>query len=625
MSAPLRTRKSNKSVAFFILGLLVLSLLGFGVRSVGRTGNQTIAMVGSQEVTVDQFYRELNGQVRALSRQIGQNVTIEQARTLGIEEPVLAQVLAAAALDGENARIGLSVGDRRIRELLLNTPAFQDVTGAFDETAYKYQLEQQGLKPAENDDILRRNSARVLLQTAISGGIAPTDSYGRALLTFVGEQRTFRWAAMNEGMLAAPVAEPGEADIAAWYTDHPDAYTAPRIRKITYAALLPEMIVGSIKPPETDLRALYDGQPERFNTAQRRVIDRVVFGNQAEAEAAFAALQSGEKTFADVVGARGLELADVDMGEVVKGTLGGAGDAVFALSQPGLAGPVATDLGPAIFRVKAILAAKSQPFDAVRDMLGDEYAADAARRRIDADITAIDDLLASGATLEEVAAETDMQVAVIDFAEGNTGGIAANEEFRTAALAATKDDFPEVKTLAGGGIFALRLDAIIEPELKPLADVRSEVIADWKHAETIRTLREYADANKTRLENGDSFASLALIALSATDLRRESPIDGAPQGLVGAMFKLKVGEVAVFQEGDAIVIARLDAIRPFDANDPQNAALMQSARQQFGNLIGRDIARAFGTALQDREGITVNQALVNAVFTQSATRAPRHQ
>src|SRR5690606_26513793 len=93
-----------------------------------------------------------------------------------------------------------------------------------------------------------------------------------------------------------------------------------------------------------------------YHQPERRLVERLVFATEDEAKAALDAIAKGETDFETLVTERGLTLDDINLDEVTRDSFGtAAGDAVFALAEPGLAGPVMTDLGPAIFRVNAIL------------------------------------------------------------------------------------------------------------------------------------------------------------------------------------------------------------------------------------------------------------------------------
>lgn len=618
MTAPLRAkRKKGNMIIWALMGLLVVSLTGFGVTSVGSGGAQAIGSVGDRKVTVNEYVRALQAQMREFSQQIGQNLTMEQVQAFGIDRMVLQQVLATAALDGESDLIGLSVGDQRVLAALRDTEAFQNLTGQFDETAYRFALDRANLKPAEYDEILRSESARAMLQIAVGAGVQANDTFPLAMLSFVAETRDFEWAMFGPEHLAEPVRLPDETEIEAHYRANPDAYTAPETRAITYALLTPDMLIGGIEPDEEALKALYESDIARYVQPERRIVDRVVFASEADARAAMDAIMAAEKSFADIVAERGLELSDVDLGDVALTDLApAAGEAVFSLAEPGLVGPVQSSLGPALFRLNAILEAQNTGFDEVRDELHAEFVADRARRMVDDAINPIDDLLASGATLEEIAAETDMAAGKIDYAIGDTDGIAAHQEFRDAAKAVNEGDFPEIVTLEGGGIFALRLDGVTPPALRPLAEVRETVIADWQAAETRRQLVAIAAATVEQAAGGAGLGELALSPRPEAGIRREAFIEGAPEGLVGKVFGLSEGEAALVEDASGIAIVRLTAITPFDPETPDNKALLTGVAGQYSRQIGEDLYDAFATAVQNRAGISLNQSMINAVHTQ---------
>ena len=178
------------------------------------------------------------------------------------------------------------------------------------------------------------------------------------------------------------------------------------------------MIVGDIEVPEADLREEYGKRSAEYSKPERRLLERLIYPDAEAATAAKARFDAGEVDFATLVTERGLALLDIDLGDVTIEALDDAGKAIFAMDTPGVIGPLDTDLGPALFRMNGILTATEISFSSVRQQLQDELALDRARRQINADITNIDDLLAGGASLSEVADETNMQLAQIDWAEG---------------------------------------------------------------------------------------------------------------------------------------------------------------------------------------------------------------
>ncbi|MEC8042670.1 MAG: peptidylprolyl isomerase, partial [Pseudomonadota bacterium] len=158
---------------------------------------------------------------------------------------------------------------------------------------------------------------------------------------------------------------------------------------------------------------------DQFIVAERRLVERLIYSDATAADAAKAALDAGEKDFETLVADRGLDLADVDMGDVTAASLGAAGSDVFALDGTGVVGPVETTLGPALFRVNGVLPGSETTLDEAREELHAELASDAARRQIDRVAEDLDDLLAGGATLEELEGEGGAVLSSIDWHAGS--------------------------------------------------------------------------------------------------------------------------------------------------------------------------------------------------------------
>ncbi len=255
--------KVGRVVVWIILAMLVVGLAGFGATNFGG-GVRSIGHVGETEIPVTTYGRALQQELRALEQQTGRSFTVAEAQTFGIDRVVLARVVAQAALDDEARRLGLSVGDEQVREEIVRISAFQGVDGRFDREAYEFTLERSGLDVAEFEDQIRADTARGLLQRAISSGVATPDTYVSTLYDFARETRDFVWIRLAEDDLTATLPEPTEEDLQAYHAEHPEAFTLPEGRVITYAWLTPEMLTEQIEVDEAALQALYDERRAQY-------------------------------------------------------------------------------------------------------------------------------------------------------------------------------------------------------------------------------------------------------------------------------------------------------------------------------------------------------------------------
>ena len=613
MAQRAKGQKSN-FVVWGIVILLIVGFAGFGANGLGGR-IQSVGSVGDTEISVDRYARELDQELRALSAQVGRPVSLAQARQFGVDSNVLQRLVSGAALENEAARIGLSIGDEEVHQQVLSSPGFVGLDGNFDREAYEFALEQNGMTPAQYENVLRVTAARGILERAVLGGVRAPDVYANVTLDYVGERRNFSWIELDEATLSTPVPAPDDAGLRAFYDAHTDDFMLPDTKTLTYAWLSPDRLIDQVEIDQDTLRAVYAERDAQFNQPERRLVERLIFATQAEADAAVEALADGT-TFDTLVSDRGLTLSDVDLGDVSRGDLGSAADTVFALSEPGIAGPAQTDLGPALFRINAILAAQSTPFDDVANDLRAELAADRARRIVADQIAEFDDLLAGGATLEELADETDMVLGQIDWSAETTDGIAAYTGFSQAAAQVAQGDFPEIAELADGGVFALRLDTLTPAHPEPFDDARDAVQAAWHLDQVSTRLADEAAVLIAQLENGTRIGTLGHPVTVETHVTRAAFIQGSVPALMSKVFELDKGESALIQAEGKVWIIQLRAVLPPDADNPEAEELAAAVAGETAQGIAQDILASFTRAIQADAGISLNQAALNSIHAQ---------
>jgi peptidyl-prolyl cis-trans isomerase D len=614
-------KKAGKTLSnlfvWVILGLLFVALAGFGIGSFSGGGAQ-VGQVGEAEITADDYARALDQEIRARIAQTGQPVTLSTLQTQGVDQAVLQSLVARAALAHEADTMGLSVGDVEVARQITEIESFQGLDGQFDREAYEFTLRQNGLDAAEFEEDVREDTARSLLQLAIVGGLQPNATIAETLVAFQGETRDFSLLTLTEADLPAGLPAPTPEELQAYYDENPQRFTRPEARRITYAWVTPAILMDSVPVDEDALRALYEDRNSLYRQPERRLLEQLTFLEEAEAQAAYDAILAGETTFDALVEERELTLEDIDLGEVARDDLPAAtAEAIFADTESEIIGPLESTFGgAALFRVNAVLDASEVSFEEAQEELRSELAADAARRTIDDLRDPVDDLLASGATLEELAADTEMVLGQIDYTPTTEGGIAGYDAFREAALAVEEGDFPELLELSDGGLFALRLDETVPPALPPLAEIEDEVAEAWRESALRAQLAARGEALVAELATGATLEDLGRVD-QEQQVRRQDFIPDAPPTLVAQVFQLSApGDTVLVPAADRAFIARLDSINPAARNDPGSAILMQIMSQTVAQSMAQDIFEAYGRAVQTEAGISLNQSMINAVHSQ---------
>lgn len=604
--------KTTKTLVWILMGMLVLGLGGFGVTNL--SGNlRTIGTVGDKELDINVYSRALQQEIRAFEAQTGQSLNFAQIQQFGIDANVLSRVVSTRALDHEAAQLGLSIGDTTLSRQILEISAFQGIDGNFDREGYKFALQQQGLSETQFEVSLREETARTLLQGAIVSGTTMPDIYTETLINYIGERRDFAWVRFSKNDLAAPLPAPTEAELAAYHSANEAQFTLPEMKRITYALLVPNMLIDTVELSDTALRELYTERAGEFVQPERRLVERLVFPDDAAAETAKIALESNETSFEELVAGRGLALSDIDLGDVTREALGDAGGAVFNGIAGTVVGPFESSLGPALFRVNGVLPARETSFEEALPMLRDALASDRTRRMIDDQIENIEDLLAGGATIEELASETDMELETLDWHSGNGEGAGAYTAFSEAASLVTVDDFPEVIQLDDGGIVALRLDEILAPRLQPVGDVQEELSESWRRAETDKRLFSQAEALVAQIAAGAEMSAGGLVVTKESGLMRTDYIEGTPAAFMEDIFSMSIGDLKIVDSFGSVMVVRLDDIRGPDTNNPELKVARQRLEEQAAAAISQDLYAAFAGDARARAGVILDQRAINAV------------
>jgi len=607
-------KKKPRYGAWVVVGVVLLGLAGFGTG--GLSGNiRSIGSVGEKEISVTSYQRALNEQIRGISAQFGQQISFQQAQAFGIDQLALNQVVMLRTLDNEAAELGVSVGDERVFARLQAIPSFQGA-GGFNRETYRLALQQSGQSAAEFETGIREETARTLLQGAVISGIPAPDAYADAVVQFISETRNITWAVVDESALTAPVPGATPAAQQEYYDANPEEFTLPESRAITYVWLTPTMIIDEMVVPDEAVERLYDERIAEFRQPERRLVERLVYLNQDLAQEAFDRVAAGAATFEDLVIERGLTLSDVDLGDVSQDDLRSAGEAVFAAETGEVVGPFNSSLGPALFRMNAILAAQETTLEEATPNLRDELAAEAARQFINDSADPIIDLLAGGATMADLAERTDMQLGTLNWTPENTDGIAAYDAFRREAAEVQEGQFAEIFDLADGGIFALTLDGIVPPTLQPLDDVRDAVSAAWQAQARQDAIMEKAAEIAPDILPLTGFDTVGLVPQVEENLSRRSFVEGTPPDFNAAIFEMTIGEVRVIDAENRAIIVRLDNTAAPDLNDENVIAQREAIAENTRAGIAQDIFDAYATSVQQRTEQNLNLNTINAVNAQ---------
>ena len=620
----------SKVSSIFVKILFVLLIASFAIWGIGDTifgsphGRAAVEIDGETQVTAveaaEQFDRD--------RRRLGIPITVDQAIQIGLLDQTLQNMTVQSLIVAATDRLGLSASDDQIVDLIHRQ--FRDSTGTFDRTAYQTFLASNGWTEEEFVARARRDLARNQLLGALGTGSDKTvpESIVKALHAYREERRIAEAVRIDAAALPAPE-QPDDATLAAYYDAHKTEYETPEYRGISWLAVSPQSIAGSIEIPEDELRTAFDERKDSFGTKGTRTVDQAVFADEAEAKAAFDRIQAGED-FAAVAGdLTGMSAAELDFGTVGRDELPeGTADAVFAVTEPGtVTEPVESPFGWHLFRIREATVGAPATFEDVRDELKRELALDRAYDEVFERSNALEDSLAGGATLEETAQSLGIPLNQIPFVarDGSqpSGGIVTTlpgEPFLTTAFETEVGGQSTLSETRDGTYFILRVDGVEPPKIPELDQIRPQVVDNWTTEQRLEQAEDLADAIVAAVNDGTPLGDAA--AAQGLTVERLPPItrrgqalpSGWPPAVAGALFEQKAGAAsAVSSDQGAAVISLVNVIEGGGAL----AAPETQVREEVSGGISSDLVELLLADLESRHQVEVNPGAVRQLFTLS--------
>ncbi|MFZ8868943.1 MAG: SurA N-terminal domain-containing protein [Paracoccaceae bacterium] len=609
-----QSKSISKYFVWILLGLLIIGLGGFGASGLSGT-MRSVGSVGDRDISIDEYARALRQELAQTGQQFGQTLTFEQAQLFGLPQQTLSRLVLQKAIEVEADRLGLSVGDEAVLEQLVKVSAFRGSDGQFSREAYTFALENNRLSEAEFEDGIRQETTRNIVQAAVVTGNVMPSIFTEKMIDFLLETRSFTHVQLNEADLATPLQEATEAQLQAYYDENIERFTVPESKQLTIASLDLTQLSEKVTVSDEAVAAFYEKQNALYNQPERRIVERLVFSDAQSADAAAAALKNGTSDFDALLEQRGLTAADVSLGAIDQSFFGqGTGAAVFNADLNTAIGPFSDDLGAAIFRVTEVLPAQSAPLEDVADQLRQELALELAAKDVDGVSAQAEDLLAAGATLEDLALETDLVLSTLSYHAGVAEGLAADQAFRQAAFEVKSEDFPEIIRLDNGGLAALRLDETQAPRPQPLAEIREDAMKAWRVEALRKALLAQADDLKSQLEAKTMrIEEIGGILHQETGLNRQERPATTTANVIERAFELAPDAVDVFDDAGQITLILVTEIMAADRQSELAKDIMQEITAQLSDGLSQDLFEAYVGQIQARADVSLNQAALNAV------------
>lgn len=628
--------QSKWGVAFTLgfLGLIAFAFASGDVASTGGFGSASagdkVAKIGKKNLTSNEVERSIST-ILTRMRQTDPTATMASFLSRNGLEDLLTYLIDRRAGVQFGERHGLHIGDRLIDSEIAKIPRIQGPDGKVDPNLYRQYLAERGMSDAE----FRTEVAEELMSRQLAGsnslGIRVPQKVAMRYAAVVTERRKGFIVTLPSAAFA-PATPPNDAEISDWYNGNKAAYALPERRTIRYIVFGDSVIKDVPAPTEAEIAARYNLSKDKYAPTDKRKLTQIVLPTEAAAKVVFDEVTAGKSLEASAA-AKGLSVAA--LGSLTKQEYGvqssvAAADAVFAAPVGTVAGPFKVPLGFVVVRIDAKDGTPGKTLDQARPELLKELGEEKRREAIAEFSGRIDENIANGASLSDVAKDMGLEVIETPQLLANGGvygqdGVTAPEVLAPvlqAAFAMESEKQPQLAEVDPGKTFMVFDVGSIAPAAPPpLAQIRAQVITDIQQSKGAKAAKAAAEKVQDQVQKGvpieKAIASLGVslppidrVDKSRMEVQAQGQNASKPEMLVFTMAKGKVRLLAAPRNRGWYVVS-VTEVTPgvVKQNDPRLPGLQETLA---GN-IGAEYADQLGGGMRNEVGVTRNQGTVDAL------------
>jgi len=613
-------KQAGSWVVKALLLLLVLSFAIWGIGDIfyGNPAEETVASVGSTEITSGEVNNAFNRSLDNLQRQFGGQLSREQAIGLGLLQQTLQEQIGQRLVDIEATEMGVSVDDDTLRRLITQNPNFHSA-GRFDRFRFNQLLLTTGLSEDAYLETLRQELSRNTLTGSIAAAASVPDAQVEAIYRYRNEERRGRYIKIADADITE-ITPPEDSALEEIHGENEQRFTAPEYRTITFVTLEPKDLLEEVEIADEDLQASYDDRSARYITPETRSIQQLLAPDEETAAEVNALLEEGTDFAAVAEALDGVSFTD--LGEIPEnGMPAGIGGDAFSINEGEVTDPAQSPFGFHLFKVAAITPEVVTPFEEVRDEIREELALVEAEDRLPDFATQLDDELAAGSNVRDAADAIGVRpetLELIDRQGRNQDGdpveqLASWSMMLETAFDASKDQPSLLEETDEGAYYVVQVDDIVDPRLKPLDEVRDDVVAIYEERQRRDGAQTRAQEFLAKLQESASLESLSEgdeVAIETIEPIKRSD-DGADSGLnsaaIQALFDTDEGEIAadVIEVDDGVLVIANDEIIGKDAGE--DAEGIDQLRTELARQVQSDLLDQYGQALQNVHAIDIDE------------------
>ncbi len=635
--------RNNINSIFSKLFLLILAA-SFALWGVGDIfspkQDPTLAEVGHLEVTANEFITTYQRILSELNSNTKGNFTDELARSLGLPNQTLNQLINEKIYDIEVEKANIIFPDKHLKKLIISSPAFKDQFGQFSQEQFKYVLRQLGMDEKKYFDQISKSILRDQIRNIINPHKDITNIIGDTYYKIRNEERSIETINFSSTLFKTDI-QPSNNEIENELKNNTMKYQIPEYRSFSIMILKPADLIPLIKINEDDIKNEYENYPEKHNKPEKRELYLANFKSKDEAINIANTINENinsensnelKETFIDTITKNtDKSIESISLGNVEFSDLPNeVSESVFKSQKNKLVGPEKTVFGWRLYIINNIEPEKILSFDEAKSNIEKDLKVSIALEQMYELGNIFYDELAMGNNINEAGSAINANVIEIsyinDLGKDINNKVPENlppypELIETVFMTEERDTSDIINTISNT-MYAVQVNEIKPGRTKNIEEARNEVIKNIKNKNKLILAKKAAEIFYNKYKNGTSFQELAdkynLLVLESPKIKRDGT---GSEGVLNPkaieeIFTLKTSEITKpILYNNSYIISKIISINPSNniTDDEIN-----NVNSNIINVMKDDIHNIFINYFLNKQNIKINNKLLDSLFSNNS-------
>jgi peptidyl-prolyl cis-trans isomerase D len=520
----LREHASSWILKFILLAVAVTFILWGGSSLIKEKKVNYAAEVNGVKIEWSQYNDAFQNAMKQYREALGPSFSEKMIEELHLREKVLDNLIAKVLVLQEAKRLGLSIPDEELREMIESVPAFQ-VNGQFDKRSYERFLRINRMTPEAFEQDQRESfliSKMMNLIKMNTGKVSDEEILETYL--FENERIDLAFVKVTSDSFKSQVTA-NEIEIKDYYLKHQEEFRTPTFVQTQYLLFRPSDLENKIQVSPDEIKRYYEARKDTFKIPKQiRVRDILIkAGPQDTADQLEVKKKKAEEIWEKAKKTRDFaslakQVSEAnhaskggDLGWIQRGSLGEQIESIlFSMKAGDLSEVLVARDGFHIFKIEEVKEEKQKPFEEVKDQIlqalkKEKAKAEASRKAEDAFYS-----LFRSRDLEGYSREKDVPIKTTGlFKEGDDiPDIGKNPLFYSSAFSLKLGEISPVVNIPPN-FYILKLVNKKDSQIPPQNEVKEEVTRKIIATKAEEKARQVAEDLLNQIRTGKNIREVA--------------------------------------------------------------------------------------------------------------------